>query len=309
VIGAGAVDIFLWALIAGIVELWISEPRTGEGHAEHEPSRSFFTSLFGLGRRAPTTQSSPSSATADEPHIPITASTSHLPAAIILHNLTKTFSPAKRRAPRITAVKNLSLSIPSRGIFVLLGANGSGKSTTLEMVAGLERPTSGSIEFGGDEDELEDGERGNATGRPQMGAGRIPLGMVPQQNVLFPELTCYQTVRLWRDIKIPRASPSSTAIPLETTPESLEQLLNDCDLHAKMHSPAATLSGGQKRRLQLAAGLVGGSRILLVDEATSGVDPLSRRAIWRALMKVREGRCVVFTTHVGQIFFFFTLGG
>ncbi|KAG9125160.1 hypothetical protein FRC07_008749 [Ceratobasidium sp. 392] len=166
------------------------------------------------------------------------------------------------------------------------------------MVAGLEKPTSGSIIFGLDEEGRERTGVGEMTEKRHGGGGigRQPLGLVPQRDVLFPELTCYQTVLLWRDIKLPRAR-SSSLVPLETSQESLEQLLDDCDLRAKIHSPAATLSGGQKRKLQLAAGLVGGSRIVLVDEATSGVDPLSRRAIWKALMKARESRCVVFTTH------------
>lgn len=100
----------------------------------------------------------------------------------------------------------------------------------------------------------------------------------------------------------------------------LIDLLKSCDLEAKIHANAESLSGGQKRKLQMAIGLVGGSKstyystaigalvcskfvssgmsVLLVDEATSGVDPLSRRAIWRALIAVRTERTIVFTTHV-----------
>ncbi|KAG8774772.1 hypothetical protein FRC12_001832 [Ceratobasidium sp. 428] len=295
VLGVAIADIFLWLLIAGIVERWMFEPGAGDRNVETAREGSWFSRLLGFGVRPAHPPQEPE----DEPHTPIITSKSHpIPPAITLTGLTKTFPPAKRRAPRITAVKDLSLSIPARGIFVLLGANGSGKSTTLEMVAGLERPSAGAIEFGSEDDEVAgekgDEEKPKGTGGSKAGS----LGLVPQRNVLFPELTCYQTVRLWRDIKLPHAALSpSSSIPLETSREMIEQLLNDCDLHAKMHAPASTLSGGQKRRLQLACGLVGGSKIVLVDEATSGVDPLSRRSIWRALGKVREGRCVVFTTH------------
>lgn len=83
--------------------------------------------------------------------------------------------------------------------------------------------------------------------RPPRGT----LGIVPQKNVLFPELTCYQTLRVWRAVKWSPSSPED---------EDLEQLLRDCDLANKIHSNANTLSGGQKRKLQLAAGLVGGSQ-------------------------------------------------
>lgn len=136
---------------------------------------------------------------------------------------------------------------------------------------------------------------------------RGTVGIVPQKNVLFPDLTCYQTLRLWHAVK---------AITAEHE-EDIDQLLRDCDLEKKINANASTLSGGQKRKLQLAIGLVGGSKIVLVDEVgivpsvyptadkidpqcTSGVDPLSRRALWKILNGVRYDRTIVFTTHVGD---------
>lgn len=78
------------------------------------------------------------------------------------------------------------------------------------------------------------------------------MGIVPQKNVLFPELTCYQNIRVWQAVK-----HSDHALAAS---EDLEQLLRDCDLEKKVHENASTLSGGQKRKLQLACGLVGGSK-------------------------------------------------
>jgi ATP-binding cassette subfamily A (ABC1) protein 3 len=75
------------------------------------------------------------------------------------------------------------------------------------------------------------------------------LGIVPQKNVLFPWLTCYETLRFWSSIKR----------PIESGEEDLMQLLRDCDLEKKTHSFVSTLSGGQKRKWQLAIGLVGES--------------------------------------------------
>lgn len=118
---------------------------------------------------------------------------------------------------------------------------------------------------------------------------RGTLGIVPQKNVLFPDLTCYQTLRVWRAIKYSSHSARED--------NDYEQLLRDCDLGKKIYSNANTLSGGQKRKLQLAIGLIGGSKIVLVDECTSGVDPLSRRALWRTLTSVKHDRAIVFTTH------------
>ena len=76
------------------------------------------------------------------------------------------------------------------------------------------------------------------------------IGIVPQKNVLFPELSCLETLRVWNAIKADGYQSE----------EELQQLIRDCDLQSKMHEPAGTLSGGQKRKLQLAIGLVGGSK-------------------------------------------------
>lgn len=80
---------------------------------------------------------------------------------------------------------------------------------------------------------------------------RGTIGIVPQKNVLFPELSCYQTLRVWRAVK--RADTHSEE-------DDIEQLLKDCDLGKKIHYNANALSGGQKRKLQLAIGLIGGSK-------------------------------------------------
>ncbi|KAF4573510.1 hypothetical protein EYR36_008028 [Pleurotus pulmonarius] len=193
--------------------------------------------------------------------------------AISIKNLEKTFSTStfgKRNL--VTAIKDLSFDVPKYGIYVLLGSNGAGKSTALSVIGGLSGRTSGSVTF-----------EGGLT-RPPRGT----IGIVPQKNVLFPELTCLQTLRVWRAVKRSDNAPKD---------EDLEQLLRDCDLESKIHSSSIAMSGGQKRKLQLAIGLVGGSKVLLVDECTSGVDPLSRRALWKTLTSVRNERTVIFTTH------------
>ncbi|KAF9471812.1 P-loop containing nucleoside triphosphate hydrolase protein [Pholiota conissans] len=193
--------------------------------------------------------------------------------AISIRNLTKVYRGSTFWSrKKVTAVQDLNLDIPKTGIFVMLGSNGAGKSTAISVVGGLSKITSGTVEFEG-------GHR-----RPPRGI----LGIVPQKNVLFPQLTCLQTLRVWKAIKW-----SSNSDPHE----DLEQLLRDCDLEQKINANAATLSGGQKRKLQLAIGLLGGSKVVLVDECTSGVDALSRRAIWKILLSFHHDRSIVFTTH------------
>ncbi|XP_006453888.1 hypothetical protein AGABI2DRAFT_196444 [Agaricus bisporus var. bisporus H97] len=193
--------------------------------------------------------------------------------AISVKNLNKTFRtswfPKKKT---MVAVDDLSLDIPKTGIYVLLGSNGAGKSTSLSIIGGLLSRTSGTITFAG------------GAPRPPRGT----MGIVPQKNVLFPELSCMQTLRVWRAVKWSSRTDKN---------EDLEQLLRDCDLEKKIHANANTLSGGQKRKLQLAIGLLGGSNIVLVDECTSGVDPLSRRSLWRTLTSFKDEKAIIFTTH------------
>ena len=114
----------------------------------------------------------------------------------------------------------------------------AGKSTALSMLAGLLRRSQGSVVYAP-----------TASTKPSTSVPRGTLGIVPQKNVLFPELTCYQTLQLWSAIKR----------PVGASVENISALLHDCDLKHKIHSNANNLSGGQKRKLQLAIGLIGGS--------------------------------------------------
>ncbi|KAF9260869.1 P-loop containing nucleoside triphosphate hydrolase protein [Marasmius fiardii PR-910] len=254
---AAVIDIFLWPWLGSLLENRLYDARNPK--ASKERARWFSSSRLRRVEGGDGPVMSPDN-------------------AISIQNLEKTFKTSLFRSNKglVTAVADLTLQIPKYGIFVLLGSNGAGKSTTLSILAGLIGRTRGTVQF----------ENGNdpPTDTPKRGT----MGIVPQKNVLFPELTCYQTLRVWRSIKWSKNSDEK---------EDLEQLLRDCDLGAKIHSNANNLSGGQKRKLQLAIGLVGGSEIVLVDECTSGVDPLSRRALWRTLTSFRHERTIVFTTH------------
>ena len=172
----------------------------------------------------------------------------------------------KRREP-VFAVDNLSLTALKGQIMVLLGANGSGKSTTLDCIAGLSRPTAGTIDLDG-------------TGG---------LGLCPQKNVLWDHLTVYEHCAIFTRLKSPGKDIDSR--------EKVRELVSACDLDLKMDAQARTLSGGQKRKLQLAMMFTGGSRVCCIDEVSSGLDPLSRRKIWDILLAERGRRTLLFTTH------------
>ncbi|KAK4686551.1 hypothetical protein P7C73_g3574, partial [Tremellales sp. Uapishka_1] len=170
------------------------------------------------------------------------------------------------RGKIVTAIEDLSFDIPKGEIFCLLGRNGAAKSTALGAIARTINTTAGSIQYADDQ----------------------KIGLASQKDVLWDELTCLQHVSLWRRIK-------ATKRHFQT--ETDEELLRRCDLAPKTHFLSKNLSGGQQRKLQLACALAGGSNLLLLDEISSGLDPHSRRAIWKLIIANRGTATIVLTTH------------
>ncbi|KAG6364780.1 hypothetical protein INS49_006384 [Diaporthe citri] len=198
--------------------------------------------------------------------------------AIVLSNFSKHWTPSWLRKnvlskfglavpETVYAVNDFSIKARRGQILVLLGANGSGKSTTLDAISGLNTITSGSIEIDG-------------TGG---------LGLCPQKNVLWDELTVFEHVKIFNQLK----SSAGTRDDKNQT----ENLIRSCDLGHKIKAQSGTLSGGQKRKLQLAMMFTGGSKVCCVDEMSSGLDPLSRRKIWDILLAERGQRTFLLTTH------------
>ena len=193
-----------------------------------------------------------------------------------LQNFTKHYRPnwfrrkfaffTKTPKATVVAVNDLTLNATRGQIFVLLGANGSGKSTTLDAIAGLNTVTSGSITVDG-------------TGG---------LGIAPQKNVLWDELTVEEHIRIFNKLKSTGPRDSKDAV---------HTLIKNIDLDRKISARAKTLSGGQKRKLQLGMMFTGGSAVCCVDEVSSGLDPLSRRKIWDILLAERGSRTIILTTH------------
>ncbi|KAF2013622.1 nod factor export ATP-binding protein I [Aaosphaeria arxii CBS 175.79] len=204
-------------------------------------------------------------------------STSSPDHSIILRNFSKHWTPSWFRAnvlskfgikppETVIAVNDFSIKARRGQIMVLLGANGSGKSTTLDAISGLNTITNGSIEIDG-------------TGG---------LGLCPQKNVMWDELTVLEHVQIFNRLKSASKGESK---------ETLIKLIRACDLGHKINAQSKTLSGGQKRKLQLAMMFTGGSRVCCVDEVSSGLDPLSRRKIWEILLSERGDRTFLLTTH------------
>ncbi|GKT44087.1 ABC transporter A family member 3 [Colletotrichum spaethianum] len=195
--------------------------------------------------------------------------------AVRLQGFTKIYSPSRIRRlfsfisrPRdhVRAVDNLTLEVRRGQILCLLGANGSGKSTTLDSIAGTSKLTSGTITIDG-------------TGG---------LGIAPQKNVMWDDLTVEQHIKIFNRLK----SPGQVA-----SKQEIRDLIRSVDLELKSKAMSKTLSGGQKRKLQLGMMLTGGSAVCCVDEVSSGIDPLSRRKLWDILLAERGRRTIILTTH------------
>ena len=113
------------------------------------------------------------------------------------------------------------------------------------------------------------------------------IGLCPQKNVLWDELTVYEHVKIFNRLK---------ATTLDSK-DAMKKLVADCDLEQKVYAKSNTLSGGQKRKCQLAMMLTGGSSLCMLDEVSSGLDPLSRRKIWDIILAERGKRSMILTTH------------
>ncbi|KAL1867032.1 hypothetical protein Plec18167_008823 [Paecilomyces lecythidis] len=199
--------------------------------------------------------------------------------ALSIGSLTKVYRPnwfyrnvaskLGSRRQTVLAVDNLSFDVIKGQIMVLLGANGSGKSTTLDAISGLTKISSGHIDL----------DYNNETGG---------FGLCPQKNVLWDSLTVREHVQIFNRLKSTGRVDGNS---------QLLHLIEACDLGRKMGCRSKTLSGGQKRKLQLAMMFTGGSSICCVDEVSSGLDPISRRKIWDILLAERGKRTILLTTH------------
>ncbi len=196
--------------------------------------------------------------------------------AVLCRGLRKVYEAGRgsgrKRTGEVLAVEGLDLSIRRGECFGLLGPNGSGKTTTVEMLEGLLAPTSGEVKLLGmdwahDESRL-----------------RERLGVALQETRLPEKLTVDEVLTLFRSFY--------------QRPRPLEALLADVQLEEKRRAWVVKLSGGQKQRLAIACALVAEPEILFLDEPTTGLDPQSRRQIWGLVAAYRaRGGTVVLTTH------------
>ena len=190
--------------------------------------------------------------------------------AIEVRDLCKTFGTFR-------AVDHLSLSVQQGEIFGLLGPNGSGKTTTINMISGLSVPTSGEVRVMGKD------VRHNARQVRQI------LGSVPQETALYEELSAWANMDFHADL---------FGVPRKEKHERITKLLELVQLLDRKDSRVGTFSGGMKRRLALARALLHDPQLIYLDEPTLGVDVQARRAIWDYVLSLRDqGKTVLITTN------------
>jgi ABC-2 type transport system ATP-binding protein len=177
-----------------------------------------------------------------------------------------------RGAQAYEAVRGLDLDVATGSITALLGTNGAGKTSTLEVIEGLAPATEGSVRVLG-LDPIAD--------RDQL---RRRTGVLLQRSGFSGDLTVRETLRLW-------------AATL-TAPRPVDEMLALLRLDDRADVRMRALSGGETRRVDLACTLMGGHELMILDEPTTGLDPESRRDVWRVLFDMRaEGATILVTTH------------
>ncbi len=176
----------------------------------------------------------------------------------------------------ITAVNNLNLEIYGGELFSLLGINGAGKSTTINMLACLIRPTSGNAYLGG------------KSILTSTGEVKAIIGVSPQETAIAPKLTVKENLALMCGIH---------AFSSDKTKSKLSELTEQFKLEPVLGKQAGKLSGGWQRRLSIAMALVGEPKILFLDEPTLGLDVIARSELWDVIRALKGKITIILTTH------------
>jgi ABC-2 type transport system ATP-binding protein len=180
-----------------------------------------------------------------------------------------------KRYGDLVAVDDLTLQIKRGEIFGFLGPNGAGKTTAINMMVGLLSPTGGVVLINGQD------------------RARVPkrsIGICPQELVLWEELTCAENLIVMGDMY---------DLPRTVTNERVRSLLADLALSEKANVRVSQLSGGMKRRLNVALAVIHNPDIVVLDEPSAGLDPQSRLLLWDFVrsLKNKEGKTIILTTH------------
>lgn len=195
-------------------------------------------------------------------------------AVIETRNLTKIFG-------RVKAVEELNLVVYKGEIFGLVGPDGAGKTTTLRILASVMTPTSGTATVGG------------YNVLTQAEEVKKVVGYMPQHFALYGDLTVMENINFFADL---------FGVPAEAREERIKKLLHFARLENFRNRRASQLSGGMQKKLALACALIHNPQILLLDEPTTGVDPVSRREFWELLteLHLQKATIVISTCYMDE---------
>ena len=183
----------------------------------------------------------------------------------------------KKNYGDMEAVKGVSFSVLQGEIFSLLGPNGAGKTTTISMLSCLLQPTAGDAEIGG-----------HSVIKEPMAVKRM-IGIVPQDLALYEPLTALQNLTFWGKMY---------GMGGQQLTQRINEVLEQVGLADRAKEPVERYSGGMKRRLNIAVGLIHKPQLVFMDEPTVGIDPQSRRSILDMVKALRdEGMTILYTTH------------
>jgi ABC-2 type transport system ATP-binding protein len=181
-----------------------------------------------------------------------------------------------KRYEDLMAVDGLNIRIKKGEVFGFLGPNGAGKTTSIKMMVGLLRPTSGNILI---------------NGKDVQSIDKETIGICPQELMLWENLTCKESLNLMADMY---------NMPKDIRDPRVKKLLDDLYLTEKADIVVSKLSGGMKRRLNLALSVIHQPEVVVLDEPSEGLDPQSRRVLWNYIRSMRDedGKTVILTTHL-----------
>jgi ABC-2 type transport system ATP-binding protein len=191
--------------------------------------------------------------------------------SIEVEHLTKKFG-------ELVAVNDISFNVAQQEIFGLLGPNGAGKTTLIRMMTTLTPPTSGTARIAGHDI------------RTDANGVRFAMGVIPQALTSDPELTAVENMEVHAKLY---------GVPRQKRGQIIHDLLSDVDLLKFKDALVRTFSGGMRRRLEIARGLIHSPKILFLDEPTTGLDPVSRTNVWQMIRALREKSelTILITTH------------
>jgi lipopolysaccharide export system ATP-binding protein len=199
-------------------------------------------------------------------------------AVLRTHALTKSYSGR-------TVVRGVSLEVASGEVVGLLGPNGAGKTTTFYMVVGLLRADAGEITIDGQP----------VQGKPIHQRSRLGLSYLPQEASIFRKLTVEENIRAVLELQ---QGPDGRSLPAAQINKQLDTLLSDLSIEKLRTSPAPALSGGERRRVEIARALATQPRFILLDEPFAGVDPIAVIEIQRIIGFLKSrGIGVLITDH------------